>query len=89
MGRGNIGDRRGQFISWQSLAGAEVQNAGSVWFEPANHGVSTAVRVSIQYQPPAGALGATVAKILGEAPEQQLDEDLRRFKKLVEAGNAS
>jgi uncharacterized membrane protein len=39
-----------------------------------------------QYHPPAGALGAAVAKIFGEAPEQQLDEDLHRFKELLEAG---
>jgi uncharacterized membrane protein len=78
-----IAERAGEFISWQSLEGAEVQNAGSVWFEPASGG-GARVRVSIQYQPPAGALGATVAAIFGEAPEKQVAEDLARFKELLE-----
>ncbi|HEX5176946.1 MAG TPA: hypothetical protein VFV83_07955, partial [Chthoniobacteraceae bacterium] len=54
-----------------------------VWFEPASGG-GARVRVSIQYQPPGGALGASVAAIFGENPEEQVAEDLRRFKELVE-----
>ena len=76
-------DREAELISWESLPGAEVQNAGSVRFEAAGDG-RTEVRVSLQYQPPAGALGAAVAKLFGEAPEQQLEEDLARFKKIIE-----
>ena len=81
-------DRENSLISWESLPGAEVQNAGSVRFEPVNNGQSTEVKVSLQYLPPAGVLGATVAKLFGEAPEQQLDEDLQRFKDLL-AGQAA
>ena len=76
-------DREGELISWESLPGAEVQNAGSVRFESVGDG-RTEVRVSLQYQPPAGVLGATVAKLFGEAPEQQLEEDLARFKTIIE-----
>jgi uncharacterized membrane protein len=78
-----IAERTGEFISWQSLEGAQVQNAGSVWFEPASGG-GARVRVSIQYQPPGGALGAGVAAIFGDNPEEQVAEDLRRFKDLLE-----
>ncbi|MDQ3625970.1 MAG: cyclase, partial [Verrucomicrobiota bacterium] len=67
---------------------AEVQNAGSVRFEPVNNGLSTEVKVSMQYLPPAGVIGATVAKLFGEAPDQQLEEDLERFKELL-AGQAA
>lgn len=81
-----ISDQEGQMISWESLPGAEVQNAGSVWFEPAKGGSSTEVKVSLQYLPPAGVVGATVAKLFGESPEQQLEEDLARFKVLIERG---
>ena len=80
-----ITDREGELISWESLPGAEVQNAGSVRFESVGNG-QTEVRVSLQYQPPAGVLGATVAKLFGEDPEQQLDEDLARFKTIIEGG---
>ena len=83
-----VTDRENSLISWESLPGAEVQNAGSVRFEPVNNGLSTEVRVSLQYQPPAGVIGAAVAKLFGEAPDQQLDEDLQRFKELL-AGQAA
>jgi uncharacterized membrane protein len=77
-------DHEGELISWQSLPGAEVQNAGSVRFEPIDQ-ANTNVKVTMQYQPPAGALGAAVAKLFGEAPDQQLRDDLRRLKNLLEA----
>ena len=77
-------DHPGELISWESLPGAEVQNAGSVRFEPIDHGSATMVRVTIQYQPPGGVVGAAVAKLLGEAPEQQLQHDLGRLKELLE-----
>ena len=83
-----ITDRENEMLSWESLPGAEVQNAGSVWFQPAGDGSSTELKVSLQYLPPAGVIGATVAKFFGEAPEQQLEDDLGRFKKLIEAGQA-
>jgi uncharacterized membrane protein len=82
-----ITDREGEMIAWESLPGAEVQNAGSVWFQPAPNG-GTEVKVALQYQPPAGALGATLARIFGDAPEQQLESDLGRFKQLLEGGSA-
>jgi len=83
-----ITDRENEMISWESLPGAEVQNAGSVWFQPCGDAQSTEVKVSLQYLPPAGVVGAVVAKFFGEAPEQQLEEDLSRFKQLIEAGQA-
>jgi uncharacterized membrane protein len=47
------------------------------------------VRVVLKYDPPAGLLGAWVAKLFGESPEQQIDEDLRRFKQLMETGETA
>jgi len=78
-------DRPNELIAWRSLAGAEVDNSGTVRFEPATGGRGTVVRVAIDYTPPAGALGAAVAKLFGEAPQQQIEGDLRRFKNLMEA----
>jgi uncharacterized membrane protein len=46
---------------------------------------ATEVRVVLSYQPPAGKLGAVVAKLLGEEPSTQVDDDLRRFKQVMEA----
>ena len=76
----------GRFIAWCSVEGSEVANAGMVRFDPAPAGRGTEVRVSLEYAPPAGAIGNILAKLFGESPEQQIEDDLRRFKQLAEAG---
>ncbi len=73
-------------IAWQSLPGADISNSGSVEFRTAPGGRGTEVRVALTYKPPAGAAGAVVAKLFGEEPTQQVQDELRRFKQLVEAG---
>jgi len=75
-----------ELIAWRSLAGAQVANAGSVLFVDAPGGRGTEVRVELQYNPPAGALGAIVASIFGKEPGQQIAEDLHRLKELLETG---
>jgi len=73
-----------ELIAWRSLPKADINNAGSVHFSPAGDG-GTEVRVILSYQPPAGKLGAAVARLLGEEPSKQVDDDLRRFKQVMEA----
>jgi uncharacterized membrane protein len=72
-------------LAWRSLEGSEVDNAGSVHFRPTETG-DTEVRVVLRYDPPAGRLGAAVARLFGEEPSRQVAEDLRRLKQVVEAG---
>jgi uncharacterized membrane protein len=79
-------EKENELIAWRSLEDADVDNAGSVHFEPATGGRGTVLRVSLKYDPPGGFLGATVARLFGENPEQQIEEDLRRFKQAIEAG---
>jgi uncharacterized membrane protein len=74
-----------ELIAWRSLPGADVNNAGSVHFTPTPDGSSTEVVVVLSYEPPAGKLGAAVAKLLGEEPSEQVDDDLRRLKQVMEA----
>jgi uncharacterized membrane protein len=81
-----IADEPGRVITWRSLEGSDVDNAGAVRFEGAPGGRGTIVKVNIEYKPIGGALGAAVAKLFGEEPEQQLDDDLRRFKQVMEVG---
>jgi uncharacterized membrane protein len=76
-----------ELIAWRSLEGSEVDNAGSVHFMPTENG-DTEVRVVLRYDPPAGKLGATVARLFGEDPSRQVADDLRRLKQVVEAGEA-
>ena len=78
--------RPNEMISWQSLENADVDSAGSVWFTPAAGGRGTVVRVKMRYNPPGGKLGAALAKITGQSAEKQIDEDLDRFKALMETG---
>src|SRR5205085_7027914 len=80
-------DNEPEVISWRSLEGSDVDTAGSVHFNPAPGGRGTEVRVVLKYDPPAGKVGALIAKMFGEAPEQQIEEDLRRFKQIMEAGD--
>jgi uncharacterized membrane protein len=82
-------EKENELIAWRSLEGSQVDNAGSVHFEPAAGGRGTIVRVVLKYDPPAGKLGAAVARLFGESPAQQIDEDLRRFKQLMETGETA
>ncbi|MFW9264363.1 SRPBCC family protein [Nostoc sp. CALU 546] len=79
-------DRENEFISWASVEGADIDNSGFVRFKKAPVERGTEVKIVLEYNPPGGALGATVAKLFGEEPEQQIDDELRRFKMLMEAG---
>ena len=71
-------------IEWRSEAGSMIDNAGRVHFAPEGDG--TRVQVTLCYMPPAGALGHVVAKALGADPESRMDDDLMRFKALIETG---
>jgi uncharacterized membrane protein len=79
-------DEPNRRIAWQSLPESAVDNWGSVEFVKAPGDRGTKVRVEMEYQPPAGQLGRLVAKLFGQAPEQQIREDLRRFKRVLETG---
>jgi len=81
-----VNDEPGRLIAWKSLPGGDVDQAGSVRFEPTTGERGTVVTLEVNYEPPAGALGLTVAKILGEDPDKHARENLRRFKQLMEAG---
>ncbi len=82
-----VADDPGRVITWRSLEDSDVDNAGAVRFERAPGGRGTIVKVNIQYNPPGGVVGkAVVARLFGEEPDQQLDDDLRRFKQMMEIG---
>ena len=79
-------DRKNEMIGWRSLHGANVDNAGYIRFERATGGRGSVVRVALQYNPPGGRMSAAVAALLGEGPETRIEEALRKFKGLMEAG---
>jgi uncharacterized membrane protein/NAD(P)-dependent dehydrogenase (short-subunit alcohol dehydrogenase family) len=74
-----------EHIGWKSVEGSDIPNSGMVQFRPTvNRG--TEVKVDLTYEPPGGKLGSLLAKLFGEEPEQQVAEDLRRFKQIMETG---
>ncbi len=82
-----ITEEPNRLLGWRSLAGSEVATAGSVHFNPAPGG-GTEVRVELKYDPPAGQVGALIARLFGEDPARQIRENLGRLKQLLE-GNAT
>src|SRR5690606_40765947 len=81
-----INETPNELIAWRSVEGAQVDNSGSVRFISAPGDRGTELRVVIDYIPPAGILGKWFASLFGEAPEQTVREDLRRFKQLMATG---
>jgi uncharacterized membrane protein len=79
-------DRENEMIGWRSIGEADLDNAGYVRFECATGGRGTVVRVALQYNPPAGKIGAALSSVLGEKPASQIEEALRKLKQLMEAG---
>jgi uncharacterized membrane protein len=73
-------------IAWRSIEGAKIPNSGRVRFNPAPRDQGTEVRITLRYDAPGGPLGAILAKLFGEEPTQQVKDDLRRFKQVMETG---
>lgn len=81
-----VNEKVNQLIAWQSCEGADIDHWGVVRFTPAPGGRGTEVTVELEYEPIAGSFSAMIAKLFGEEPAQQIEEDLWRFKQLMEAG---
>ncbi|MBW3598867.1 MAG: DUF2892 domain-containing protein, partial [Planctomycetes bacterium] len=77
--------RENELIAWRSLPGGDIETAGSVHFRPLGDR-GTALVVSMKYNPPGGKAGANVASLLGSGLEDEMEDDLRRFKSFMEAG---
>jgi hypothetical protein len=73
-------------FDWRAFDPAALEAAGEVRFvaAPGDRGIE----VHVDHEPgvSGGAVGATAAKLLGRAPDQRINDDLRRFKALLETG---
>jgi uncharacterized membrane protein len=81
-----VEDRPNELISWRSLPGGQVDTAGYVRFRPAPGNRGTEIMVELRYDPPGGAVGATIAKLFGESGQEVVSRDLRAFKNVLETG---
>ncbi len=84
-----IDDRPNEVLSWRSAEDAAIQTTGSVRFERLPAGRGTAVNVEMYYYAPGATLGASFAKLLSDAPKQQVWEALRSFKQIMETGEVA
>ncbi|KAB8195465.1 cyclase [Nonomuraea phyllanthi] len=81
-----LDERPGELIAWESARGSMVTTSGSVRFADGPAGLGTVVHVTLDYRVPGGTVGTAVARMFGEHPEQQVRDDLRRFKQIMETG---
>ncbi|HSM55070.1 MAG TPA: SRPBCC family protein [Candidatus Sulfomarinibacteraceae bacterium] len=79
-------DRPGEVIGWQTLPGSDVAHRGEVHFARAPGNRGTEVTVHMQYRPPAGAAGELFARLANAVTAQEIKEEIRNFKRLLEAG---
>jgi uncharacterized membrane protein len=75
-------------VAWASTENAAVHNRGEAIFEELSER-STRLTIRLVYQPPLGAVGHAFARLLGADPKHELDDDLLRFKSLLERGKAT
>lgn len=79
-------DRPHELIAWQTAPQAMIQHSGQVSFQPLPNNRGTKVTVSLTYDPPGGIVGETFAQLLNVVTAQQIKEEIRQFKHILEAG---
>lgn len=78
-------EKENEFIAWQSLDGADIDNSGSVHFKDAGK-FGTEVKVRINYAAPGGKPGELAAKLINPAFEEIIKEDVKNFRRYIETG---
>lgn len=69
-------------IAWKTVSGSMVEHEGEVRFLPDRGG--TRLEIHLDYCPPMGLFGHLAARALFVDPKRLIDEDLIRFKSLIE-----
>jgi uncharacterized membrane protein len=82
-----IEDHPDELIRWQSLPGSDIENEGRVEFHPAPGDRGTEVRVWIEYRTASG-VRAALASLIAPLSEPILEQEIKRFKSVMEAGEA-
>ena len=84
-----VKEEEGSLIGWQSIPNSTINNAGKVSFREALGGQGTELEVVITYHPPAGELGAGIAKSLNPVLEKMIRQDIMNFKDYIETKHQS
>jgi uncharacterized membrane protein len=81
-----VNDHPGELIAWRTLDKADLHSAGTVRFTGLEAGKRTKFRMDEEYLPPGGVLGNVFASLIIQNPEKEMQDDLVRFKNLMESG---
>lgn len=80
-------DEPNRLLSWHSMTGSTIENAGKVRF--VDNGTTTTIQVTISYHAPLGKAGEAAAGLLTPMFENMLQTDVEGFKEYIEgAGSA-
>ena len=75
-----------QQLGWRTIADAPIAHSGVVKFLPAYGHSSTRLEIDILYKTPTAQSMDMSSMPFTEEPSRQWDDDLRRFKQLLETG---
>jgi uncharacterized membrane protein len=75
-----------RLVAWRTEPGSAIHHQGRIRFFPEDGG--TRMEIQLAYRPPAGAFGHALAWLFGRDPKHEMDDDLLRFKSLLEEGKA-
>jgi uncharacterized membrane protein len=81
-----VEERPGELLRWRSLEGSEVEHEGSLEMRPWRSEGSTVLLLRLRAAHRRGAPTGPAADLLRPALAREIEEDLRRFKSRMEAG---
>jgi len=80
-------DIPGRRLVWRSVDKAPIASSGFITFDSLGEKRGTLVRAGLRYEPPSdGVLARSFLQLFRSLPEKLLQNELRRFKQLMETG---
>jgi uncharacterized membrane protein len=79
-------DEPNQRLAWRSVEGSSLPNSGEVRFVRAPGARGSELRLTMEFQPPGGSIGAMFAKVFAKGVEYQVTTDIRQCKQILELG---
>ena len=74
-----VKDEPGRLIGWSSSPNSLIHHVGRVTFAESQDGLATKLKVVLSYQPPVGALGMGIARLINPFLEGLLKKELKTF----------
>lgn len=82
-------DIPGERLAWLSEPNAPLRNLGWVTFRDAPNSSGTEIHAVVAHEVPGGQLGYALARGISKFTGFEVEQDLRRFKQLMETGEIS